>query len=425
MTRRVVVTGFGLVSPIGNNPEVFFNNLLNGVSGIKFDPEMERYGLKCQVAGEPEISIQEEQIIQKYNAEKLSSAVKYSILALESAAKMANIKLSNKFDTPLNEDLGIILGSLSGSVDLYLQFYQKYIKQGKIHKFRPLIAETMMNSGVSAYLSGITGAGGCVLSNSNACASGTESIVLGYERIKNGSLKQAIVGGYESKSMLSWSVYDSMRVLGSDSNFDPQNSSRPMNEHVDGFIPAAGAGILIIEDLEYALKRGANICAEIIGGFINSGAQRNGGTMSAPNCSATVKCIESAINMSGIDLSSIDYLSGHLTSTMADVLEIENWTKALKRKGADFPYINSVKSMTGHCIGAAGAIEFIAAILQMQKSMIHPNINCTPLHPKILKLIDINSVPLENLHKEINNFVKLSLGFGDVNACLVTQKYKQ
>ncbi len=417
--KRVVVTGYGLASPIGNNPEVFLNNLMNSYSGIKFSEELLNAGTKCCVAGIPDISSEEQSLIENYNASRFSTSIHYSLIALINACKMAGISVSNSYSTPLNDSLGIIMGSLAGNSDMYLSFLTNFLLPKKIHKLRTSIAETMMNSSVSTFVSGITGASSCVLSTSNACASGTEAIVLGFERLKWGIGKQMIVGGYESSGVVSWSLYDSMRVLGSDSNEHPERSSRPMNESVSGFIPAAGAGILILEEMEHAVARGATIFAEIIGGSINSGAQRNGGTMSAPNCDATVKCIQNAVTEAEIDAEKIDYLCGHLTSTMADVLEIQNWSKALKRNGADFPLINTIKGMTGHCVGAAGSIETIAAIMQMNTGTIHPNVNCEPIHPEILKIIDKNCIPLRPVKKNINYCAKLSLGFGDVNACIV------
>jgi 3-oxoacyl-(acyl-carrier-protein) synthase len=421
--NRVVITGMGLVSPIGNNLELFWNNLLAGKSGISFNQELAELGLKCIVAGVPNISESENRLIEEYNAKRFSSSIHYALLASIQACKQANIPVSNKFDTEANYNLGVIIGSLASSSDIINTFIEDYYQKSRIHKFRMSIAETIMNSGISTFISGITGAGNCVLSTSNACASSTEAIVLAYERIKNGQSNQIIAGGTEATSIPTWGLYDAMRVIGSDSNNEPEYSSRPLNEIVNGFIPAAGAGVLVLESLESAINRNANIYAEIIGGQINSGGQRNGGTMSAPNSEAVVKCITDTLQMAEMSENEIDYINGHLTSTMADVLEINNYVKALNLQGTDFPFINSIKGMTGHCIGAAGAIETIAAVLQMNNNMIHANKNCMPIHPEITKVIDTSRIPIENTKLQINNVLKLSLGFGDVNACIVLKKY--
>lgn len=422
MIKRVVVTGFGIVSPLGNNANAFFSNLISKKSGLQFAIELQQAGTKCCVAGIPRLLDSDSSIIELYSSERYSTCLQYALLAAVQACNMSGIPISSSFDTIENQRLGIITGSLSGPTDSFIDYYENFYLKNKIHKYRTSVGETIMNSGVSTFISGITGAAAFVLSTSNACASGTEAIVLGYDSVKLGKATQAIVGGYEATSILSWSLYDSMRVLGSDSNHLPEKSSRPMNENVNGFIPAAGAGILILEEMEHAVSRGATIYAEIVGGSINNGAQRNGGTMSAPNCDATVRCIQDAIADADIDMGEIDYLCGHLTSTMADVLEIKNWAKALNRYGTEFPLINSIKGMTGHCIGAAGAIETIAAILQMKESLVHPNVNCEPIHPEILKIIDKKCIPLEPTIKEIKYCAKLSLGFGDANACLVLKK---
>ena len=154
-----------------------------------------------------------------------------------------------------------------------------------------------------------------------------------------------------------------------------------------GMVPAAGAGMLMLEELESAIERNAKIYAEISGGFLNSGGQRNGGTMTAPNPEGMIRCIAGALQDANIHADQIDCISGHLSSTMADVLEIKNWKIALKRNKDDFPYINSLKSMTGHCLGAAGAVETIAAVLELKDQFIHPSINCEDLHPEIAALI--------------------------------------
>jgi len=152
-------------------------------------------------------------------------------------------------------------------------------------------------------------------------------------------------------------------------------------------VPGSGAGALVLESLESALERGATIYAEVLGGAVNSGGQRNGGTMTAPNPVAVQRCITDAIKNTEINPKDIDAINGHLTATAKDGLEVENWTKALHRKGGDFPYINSLKSMIGHCLTAAGGIESVASVLQIKESFIFPNTNCEDLHPDISNLI--------------------------------------
>lgn len=181
---------------------------------------------------------------------------------------------------------------------------------------------------------------------------------------------------------------------------------------------------MVLEDLETALARGASIYAEVLGGNINSGGQRGLGTMTAPNPIAVQKCITRAIANAGINTNLIDAINGHLTATSKDSLEIQNWSEALGRKGNNFPYINSLKSMVGHCLSAAGSIESVASVLQLHQGFIFPNINCEDLHPEITNLIDASRIPEQLIETELNIIVKASFGFGDVNGCVIFKKFK-
>ena len=214
-----------------------------------------------------------------------------------------------------------------------------------------------------------------------------------------------------------------MRVMTYKHNESPEEGSRPMSASASGFVPGSGAGALVLESLESALKRNATIYAEVLGGNINSGGQRNGGTMTAPNAEAVQRCIIDAIKNSGISANDIDTINGHLTATSKDSLEIENWTKALNRKGTNFPYINSLKSMVGHCLAAAGSIESVATVLQLQKQFVFPNINCEDIHPEISALISKEKIPKNLLKIELNIAAKASFGFGDVNGCIIFKRY--
>ena len=188
-------------------------------------------------------------------------------------------------------------------------------------------------------------------------------------------------------------------------------------------MPGSGAGAFVLEDLETALARGARIYAEILGGNINSGGQRGLGTMTAPNPIAVQKCIENAIENAGISPDEIDTINGHLTATSKDSLEIENWSKALNRSGANFPFINSLKSMVGHCLSAAGSIESVASVLQIHHDFIFPNINCEDLNTNITEIIDATKIPQKLIQQPVNIVAKASFGFGDVNGCVIFKKF--
>jgi len=282
-----------------------------------------------------------------------------------------------------------------------------------------------MNSGVTAYISGRLGLGNKIVNNSAACATGTQAILLGYEYIKFGMAKRMVVGSCEYVDRYVFGGFDSMRVLSRRFNEDPEQASRPMSLSAGGFVPGSGAGAFVLEDLEYALERGATIYAEILGGATNSGGQRNGGSMTAPGSAGVIKCIEDAIKLSNIDAGAIDLVSGHLTATIADKLEIENWSKALNRRGDDFPMVNSLKSMVGHSLSAAGSIESVAAVLQIVHNFVHPNINLEDPNPEIVAIAGLNNLPTKIVNKEINVVAKANFGFGDVNSCLIISKYNK
>lgn len=196
-----------------------------------------------------------------------------------------------------------------------------------------------------------------------------------------------------------------------------------MSATAGGFVPGSGAGALLLEDLESALSRGVKIYAELLGGQVNSGGQRGMGSMTAPNSDAVQRCIIDALKNAGISAMDIDAINGHLTATAKDALEIENWTKALERNGKNFPYINSLKGLIGHCLSAAGSIESVATVLQLYEGFLFGNSNCNDLHPDIAALIDPLKVPLKTTYLRPNIVAKASFGFGDVNACLIFKKF--
>jgi 3-oxoacyl-(acyl-carrier-protein) synthase len=247
---------------------------------------------------------------------------------------------------------------------------------------------------------------------------------MAFERIKSGQAKRIIAGSTSDSGPYIWGGFDAMKVCTFKHNESPEKGSRPMSATASGFVPGSGAGALLLEDLESALSRGATIYAEVLGGNINSGGQRGLGTMTAPNPIAVQKCIKKAIENSGILAKDIDAINGHLTATSKDGLEIQNWSEALQRKGVDFPYINSLKSMVGHCLSAAGSIESVASVLQLHHGFIFPNINCQDLHPEITNIIDSSRIPLVLIDKELTIIAKASFGFGDVNGCVIFKKYK-
>lgn len=418
--NRVVITGLGVVAPNGVGVTDFLAALQKGKSGISFVQEMKDLGLGCNVAGIPPF---DDAILTKYLPEsKLkglqSSNIKYAVAAAMEAWFDAGLTIN---ETTTDYDTGCIIGS--GSPDITtLRWGIKLADKLESRRLGSAFVEQIMASGPSAYIGGMLGLGNVVTANSSACSTGTESILMAYNKIKTGDAVRMVAGSCDPSSVYTWGAFDAIRVITRKHNDNPTAASRPMSATASGFVPGGGAGIFILEDYDTAVKRGAKIYAEILGGAINSGGQREGGTMTAPSPKGVQYCFEKAIKSSGISTKNVDLVCGHLTSTYADKLEIQNWSIALQRSGKDFPYVNSLKSLIGHCLAAVGSIECVAAVLQMHHNFIHPSINCEDLHPGIAEIIDPVCIPIKKIDKELNLVMKANFGFGDVNSCIVFQK---
>ena len=421
--KRVVITGLGVVAPNGVGLDAFTNAIKNGISGIKHDSELERLQFSCQIAGKPEVSTElalhyfSELELRNFN----SSGILYGVIAGIDAWKDAGLSMKTK-DEP-DWDSGTIFGTGTSGIDKFRESIYK-LDDFQTRKLGSTAVAQTMNSGISAYLGGKLGLGNQVTTNSSACTTGTESILMAFERIKSGQAKRILAGSTSDSGPYIWGGFDAMKVCTFKHNETPEKGSRPMSESASGFVPGSGAGAILLEDLHTALERGATIYGEVLGGNINSGGQRGLGTMTAPNPIAVQKCIKSALANSKITANEIDAINGHLTATSKDSLEIHNWSEALGRKGIDFPYINSLKSIVGHCLSAAGSIESVASILQVHHGFIFPNSNCEDLHTEITTIINTSRIPQQLIKKEVNIVAKASFGFGDVNGCVIFKKYK-
>lgn len=423
MNRRVVITGLGVAAPNGVGIPAFTHSLKNGVSGIRHDSQLQELQFSCQIAGQPQIS--DELKSQYFTELELrgfnSTGILYGVIAGMEAWKNAGLPIAINDDP--DWDSGTIFGSGTSGIDKFRESIYK-IDELQVRRLGSTVVAQTMNSGISAYLGGKLGLGNQVTTNSSACATGTEAIMMAYDRIQSGQAKRILAGSTGDSGPYIWAGFDALRVCSSNYNDNPERGSRPMSASAAGFVPGSGAGALVIEDLESALERGAVIYAEILGGNVNSGGQRGNGSMTAPNSKAVQQCIKATLQNAGISATEIDAINGHLTATTKDSLEIENWTKALNRKGNDFPFINSLKSMTGHCLSAAGSIESIAAVLQLHEGFLFGNLNCEDLNPEITALIDASKVPTKTINTNLNIIAKASFGFGDVNACIILKKFQ-
>jgi 3-oxoacyl-(acyl-carrier-protein) synthase len=422
MKQRVVITGLGIVAPNGVGLSDFTKALKNGTSGIRFHQDLKDLNFSCQIGGIPQIT---DELISKYFTDLQlrgfnSSGILYGCIAGMDAWKDAGFDLNSKSE--LDYDTGLIFGTGTSGVEKFREAIHK-LDEGNVRRLGSTVVLQTMASGISAYLGGMLGFGNQVTTNSSACTTGTEALLMGYERIKYGKAKRMLVGSCSDHGPYIWGGFDAMRVMTYKHNDSPTEGSRSMSVSASGFVPGSGAGALVLESLESALERGATIYAEVMGGEINSGGQRQGGTLTAPNPEAVQRCIKNALQNSGIVSSEIEVINGHLTATSKDTLEIENWTEALQRQGKNFPFINSTKSLVGHCLAAAGAIECVASIIQLKEQFIAPNINCDDLHPGIEELVSPEKIPHKKIDQKFDTIAKASFGFGDVNACVLFKRF--
>ncbi|WP_339610614.1 beta-ketoacyl-[acyl-carrier-protein] synthase family protein [uncultured Planktosalinus sp.] len=414
---RVVVTGLGVVAPNGVGLKAFSNAIQKGVSGIRFFKELQALNFSCQIGGMPEVSKElknnyfTELELKNFN----STGILYAVIAGMDAWKDAGL---NCKPTAVDFASGTVFGSGNLGVDKFRESILN-IDAGRVRRLGSTSVQQTMSSGASAYLSGKLGLGNLVTSNSSACATGTEALILAYERIKAGKATRMLAGSTSDGGPYVWGGFDALRILPYNFNERPEKASQPMSASASGFVPGCGAGALVLETLESALERKAPIYAEIAGVALNSGGQQNGGSMTAPNPEAVQKCIKEALNDAQITGKEIDAINGHLTATTKDAEEVLNWSVALNRTGANFPYINSLKGMTGHCLSASGSIEAVATVLQMKEGFVFPNINCEKIHPEILKIVAADCVPRKLVKQPLRYAIKASFGFGDVNACII------
>ena len=422
-SRRVVITGMGVVAPNAIGIQDFTEALREGRSGIRFQEELKELGFSCCIAGVPQLPEgMAEQYLSPLQLRNFnSSGILYGCIAGIDAWKDAGLRVDA--ESVLDFDSGIIFGTGQSGAEKYREAIYK-VDDHQVRRLGSTVVAQTMASGVSAYLGGILGAGNQVTTNSSACSTGTEAVMMGYERIVSGKSERMLVGSCSDHGPYIWGGFDAMRVMTYKHNESPEQGSRPLSAAASGFVPGSGAGALLLESLESALSRGASIYGEVLGGAVNSGGQRDGGSMTAPNAHAVKRCIRQAIESSGVDATDIDAINGHLTATIKDGLEVKNWTQALGRSGSDFPYINSLKGMIGHCLAASGSIECVSTVIQLKEGFLFPSVNAEDLHEEVTELISGDKVPQRALSMDLQIIAKASFGFGDVNAVVIFKKWQ-
>lgn len=424
MTRRVVVTGLGIIAPNGNGRQAFESAIKKGQSGIRHQDKMVELGFACTVAGAPEgVDALAESTFDDDELLAMNMSHRYASLAAVEAWEDAGLQRPARDDDRVDWDAGAIIGTGIGGMDTTAEKVVPLTNAGKLRRLGSTAVEQVMASGISARISGQLALGNQVTTNSSACSTGTEAVAMGLDRIRRGQAERMLCGGAEAASPYIWAGFDAMRVLNRGSNDAPEKASRPMSASAGGFVPGAGAGLLLLESLESAQARGARIWAEVAGGGINCGGHRMGGSMTAPNPESVRRCIQMAMADAGITADQVDAINGHLTATGADPKEVASWAAALGRGPGELPTITSTKSMVGHTLGAAGAVESVAAVLMLAGGWVHPSINCEDVHPEI----EAHAASIPHTLREqpdMKILMKAGFGFGDVNACLVFRKWE-
>ncbi len=430
--KRIVVTGLGAVAPNGLGLADYRAALQAGRSGISFHEELKKLNFACQIGGKPPVGPDEaEALIPAADLAKLNEAMVYAAMAAIEAARMSGVEVDLKkgySDSPVDWNTGAIVGCGIGGMDTLIDELAPAMAEAPgaepamgCRSMGTDIVPKIMESSVSVAIGKFLGLGGQTTTNSSACNTGTEAIFEAFKHMQLGYCASMYAGGAEGTHYGTWSGFDAMRdVLCSKFNDMPEKGCQPMGAGACGFVPAGGAGILRLETLEHARARGAKILAEIVAAYCNSGGQRDGGTMTFPNPDGVARCIRTVLKDSGVDPARISLINGHLTSTGADPREVGSWIKALELPLARFPLIQSTKSMIGHTLGAAGALESVAVVDQIMNGYVHPSINSEDVHPQI----PIGaSIPHVMVKKDLEYVIKASFGFGDVNGCLLFKRW--
>ncbi len=405
--KRVVVTGMGIVSCLGNDKQTVLDSLRSGQSGIQFKEEYQQMGMRSHVAGSIHIDVDE--FIDRKVKRFMGSAAAYAYIAMQQA--IADSGLSEADIS--NPRTGLIAGSGGASSENQV-LAADIMREKGIRRVGPYMVPRTMSSTVSACLATPFKIKGVNYSISSACATSTHCIGNAVEQIQFGKQDIVFAGGGEEEHWTLSMLFDGMGALSSKYNETPQTASRPYDETRDGFVIAGGGGMLVLEELEHARARGAKIYAEVTG----YGASSDGVDMVAPSGEGAVRCMQQA--MSTIE-QPIDYINTHGTSTpVGDLKEIEAIREVFASAGLAVPPLSSTKSLTGHSLGAAGVHEAIYCLLMMENNFITASANAQIEHMDD-KVSDMPIVT-QMTEQVLNTVMTNNFGFGGTNACLVLQK---
>jgi len=410
--RRVAVTGVGAITPIGNDAPSFWDALIHGKSGIshitKFDTEQFEVKIAAEVKG-----FEVSQFIDFKEARRMDPFTHYGLIAADEAIKDAGLN----FDKEDPSKTGVIISSGIGGMNIYQNEQRKLFEKGP-RRVSPFFIPMMIPDITAGHLSikyGLMGPNYCTVS---ACASGSHGIGAAFMHIERGDADIMITGGTESViTELAVAGFSNMRAL-STRNDEPSRASRPFDLERDGFVVGEGAGIIVLEELEHAKKRGAKIYAEMIGFGFTGDAHHI--TAPHPEGKGAVNAMIMALNNGEVDHGEVDYINAHGTST-----PFNDKTETLAIKGVFGGHANNIpissnKSMIGHLLGASGAVEFVSSVFTAQEGILPPTINYEVPDPDC----DLNYVPNTAIEKKVKVIISNSFGFGGHNACLSLKRFE-
>ncbi|MEC5423614.1 beta-ketoacyl-ACP synthase II [Virgibacillus sp. C22-A2] len=409
--RRVVVTGLGAVTPVGNNVDQMWENIAAGKSGIDFVTRVNKDDFPAKVAAEVK-DFDPTQYMEKKDARKMDLFTQFAVAAAKMAVEDAKLTI----DDSNAHRVGVWIGSGIGGMATWEDQHQKFLEKGP-KRVSPFFVPMMIPDMAAGQVSIQLGAKGINSCSVTACASGANSIGDAFKAVQRGDVDYIIAGGTEAPiSNMAFAGFSAMKALSL--NEDPQKASRPFDENRDGFVMGEGSGILILETLESALERGAKIYGEIVG----YGATGDAFHITAPaeHGEGAARAMQHALNDAGISPDEVDYINAHGTSTaLNDKYETEA-IKTVLGSHAHKVAVSSTKSMTGHLLGAAGGIESVISIKAIESSLIPATINYETPDPDC----DLDYVPNEARKQDVNVVVSNSLGFGGHNVALVFKKYQ-
>lgn len=410
--RRVVVTGIGVISPIGTGKEKFFQSLKDGVCGVDYITRFDTEGYDTKIAAEVK-DFEPTDYIDKKECRRMDRFTQYAVAASKMAVEDAALQL----DSVDSDMFGVCIGSGIGGMET-LEAQHDILRDKGPGRVSPFMVPMMISNIASGNVSIALNAKGPNTTVVTACASGTNAIGEAFRVIQRGDADIMVGGGTEASiTPISLAGFCSMKAL-STRNDDPKTASRPFDKDRDGFVMGEGAGMLILEELEHAKKRGARIYGEVVGYGTTGDAHHI--TAPAPDASGALKAMQRAVKDAGIEAKELDYINAHGTSTdLNDKLETLAVKKLLGEDAGNTP-ISSTKSMTGHLLGAAGAVEAIVCLLAITAGIIPPTINYTTPDEEC----DLDYVPNTARKQAVRYAMSNSLGFGGHNASIILKKYE-